>query len=172
MREVKVNSRKGNQLDPKVFAALFLGVALIFVLVGTILLGYPKLKAKKCTESVKAEVIELSPDLVRFNGSGSRGRRNSTVYRPTFSFVFEGKEYHVVSNTASNPPAFHEGEIVELRIDPNDPENFYAPGDKTTKFIAVVFLVISGIFIVIGIAILTVKKKTVQNDEMSEVEDE
>ena len=141
----------GSKQNPKIIPVFFIIFALIFMSVGIGMLFYPKIKEKKCTESVKAEVISNSAESSSSVGSRHHHHHNSTVYRPTFSFMYEGKEYIVESKTASNPPAFNVGDIVELRINPDNPADFYAPSDKTSRFIALIFTGFGVIFMIIGI---------------------
>lgn len=149
----KIKVRGAKQLDPKFVPIFFLMFSVIFISVGTGLLFYPKIKEIKCSETVTAEVIDVSSESMTIKSSRSYGRRVSTVFRPSFSFTYEGVEYIVESKTASNPPAFHNGEIVELHIDPKNPENFYAPSDKTTKFISIIFVGIGAVFLILVIAL-------------------
>lgn len=161
----KIKVRGVKQLDPKFVPIFFLIFAVIFISVGIIMLCYPQIKEKKCSETVTAEVIDNSSESIRFSRNGSRGRRVSTVFRPSFSFTYEGVEYIVESKTASNPPAFHTGEIVELHIDPNDPQNFYAPSDKTTKFLGLIFSGIGAVFLIVVIALKFVFRKNENGED-------
>lgn len=156
MYKNKVTVRGTKSLNPKFIPVFFIIFAIIFISVGIVTLFYPKIKETKCSETVTAEVIDNSAESMR---SGTRHRHTSTVFRPSFSFTYEGVEYIVESKTASNPPAFHTGEIVELRINPDDPTDFYAPSDKTTKLIGIIFAGIGVPFLIIGIALNSIFRR-------------
>lgn len=155
--KIKVHGVK--QLDPKFVPVFFTIFAVLFIAIGIGLLCSPKIMEKKYTETVTAEVIDMSAESMTIKGSRSHGRRVSTVFRPSFSFTYEGVEYIVESKTASNPPAFRNGEIVELHIDPKNPKNFYAPADNTTKFIGIIFAGIGAVFLILGTAMSIIFKK-------------
>ncbi|MDE6784347.1 MAG: DUF3592 domain-containing protein [Ruminococcus sp.] len=165
MYKNKVTVRSTKQLNPKFIPVFFIIFAIIFMSVGITTLFYPKIKEKKCSETVTAEVIDNSAESFTSGRSGRHHRHTSTVYRPTFSFTYEGNEYIVESKTASNPPAFHKGEIVELRINPDNPTDFYAPSDKTTKLIGIIFAGIGAVFLIIGIAMNVVFRGNERGNE-------
>ena len=149
-----------------VFIIIF---SIIFILIGSFSFMLPKIKSNTCTESVNAQVIENIVVKNRHKKIKHHKKTSysttSTTYRPVFSFTYNGTEYKVESKTSSNPPAFQKGEIVELKID--NPENFYAPSDKTTKIIGIVFTGIGAVFFITGIIfeIIAIKKKNHKNYE-------
>ena len=120
----------------------------------------PKLKDKKCTETVIAEVVENLTEHDRHSHSGS-----SVLYRPVFAFTYKGENYRIESNTSANPPAFDIGEEVKLKIDPDDPSNIYAPADKTYALIGIIFLFISGIFLIVGILLVISYMRSVKKEK-------
>lgn len=145
--------------------------SIIFILAGSFSFMTPKIKSSTCTESVNAQVIE---NIIVKNNHKKITRRKKTnysttsiTYKPVFSFTYNGIEYKVESETSSNPPAFENGEFVELKIDPNNPENFYAPSDKTTTILGIIFTGIGAVFLIIGIIfeIIATKKKNHKNYE-------
>ncbi len=147
-----IKLRSGNNLNPKFIPIIFLIVAIILSVAGAITLSYQKIKSYSCTESVTATVIENLPEKSEIKRKNKR-RHISIVYRPRFIYTYNGIEYDVVSNTASNPPKFEIGDIVELKINPENPRKFYVPSDKTTNFIGIIFLVVSGVFFIVFIII-------------------
>lgn len=150
-----IKLRSGNNLNPKFIPIIFLVVSVILSVAGAIALSYHKIKSYSCTESVTATVIENLYGHSEIKRTNKR-RHISTehaVYRPIFRFTYNGVEYDVVSNTASNPPKFEVGDIVELKINPENPREFYAPADRTTNFIGIIFLGISGVFFIVCIII-------------------
>lgn len=149
--------------NPKIVGIFFILFSILFIIVGIVVLMIPKIKAQKCTESVRAEVVEnLLVESSHKSGSGHR--RTSTMYKPVFSFTYNGKDYLVESKTSSDPPAFQPGEIVELKINPDDPTDFYAPSDKTTSFIGIIFTAMGALFLIIGIVLRVVLRKNEESE--------
>lgn len=149
--------------NPKIVGIFFILFSILFIIVGIVVLMIPKIKAQKCTESVRAEVVEnLLVESSHKSGSGHR--RTSTMYKPVFSFTYNGKDYLVESKTSSDPPAFQSGEIVELKINPDDPTDFYAPSDKTTSFIGIIFTAMGALFLIIGIVLRVAFRKNEKSE--------
>lgn len=149
--------------NPKIVGIFFILFSILFIIVGIVVLMIPKIKAQKCTESVRAEVVENL--LVESSHRSSSGhRRTSMMYKPVFLFTYNGKDYRVESKTSSDPPAFQPGEIVELKINPDDPTDFYAPSDKTTSFIGIIFTAMGALFLIIGIVLRVVLRKNEESE--------
>lgn len=142
--------------NPKIVGIFFIFFSVIFIAIGSIVMMYPKIKSHKCTETVTAEVVENLSDVSHHSSVKKHRSHSSVVYRPVFAFTYEGKDYRITSHTASNPPAFDVGEMVELKIDPDDPKSFYAPADKTTKIIGIIFVSMGSVFLIMGIIFVIV----------------
>lgn len=151
--------------SPKTVGIWFIVFSIIFILVGIGAALIPKIKSRKCTEPVMAQVVELIP--IQNTSTNSKGHRQSSVtYRPVFIYNYNGKDYREESMTSSYPPAFKVGEEVMLKIDPNDPTDFYAPSDKTIVFVGTIFAGMGGFFLFIGILVaIAAKKETKPSDE-------
>lgn len=154
--------------NTKIVGLFFTIFSIVFIIVGIIVLMIPKIKSNKCTESVRAEVVE-NIMVSSHHSSGNRHHGTSTMFKPVFEFTYNGEEYSVVSQNSSNPPAFQEGEIVELKINPDDPTDFYAPADNTTKFIGIIFTGMGALFMILGIVMIAVFGKNNKNPEDEEV---
>lgn len=144
--------------NPKIVGTFFILFSIVFIIVGIVVLMIPKIKAQKCTESVRAEVIENLPV------ESSDHRSGNVLYKPVFGFTYNGKDYRVESKTSSDPPAFQSGEIVELKVNPDDPTDFYAPSDKTTSFIGIIFTAMGALFLIIGIVLRVVLRKNEESE--------
>lgn len=149
--------------NPKIVGIFFILFSILFIIVGIVVLMIPKIKAQKCTESVRAEVVENLP-VESSHRSNSGRHRTSVMYKPVFSFTYNGKDYLVESKTSSDPPAFQSGEIVGLKINPDDPTDFYAPSDKTTRFIGIIFTAMGALFLIIGIVLRVVFRKNEKSE--------
>lgn len=132
---------------------ILLFVGLVFVVVGIIISVIFKVKTKRCTDTVTAEVVEN----IKVKSSGEN-HRTSTTYKPVFSFIYTGKNYKFSSSTSANPPVFDVGEKVLLKINPNNPADFYAEKDRTMKILSIIFTGLGALLTVIGAVLLIVLK--------------
>ena len=147
-----IKIKGSNAICLKLIPVIFLIVAVVLSVTGAGLLSYQKIKSKSCTETVTAIVTENLSEQSKIKSTNKR-HRISTIYRPLFRYDYNGVEYDVVSNTASNPPKFEVGDVVELKINPDNPREFYALVDKTTNFIGIIFLCIGSLLLIICIII-------------------
>lgn len=126
-----------------VIAVLFV---FAFVLAGLALTFIPLIKIKKLKEKCNVEVAAVIVDYDETYGD------KSMLYCPIYEFDFNGKKYNVMNNQYSNVGLKEIGTIINLKINPVNPEEFldkrissYAP-----MFIGIVFLVITiPLFIVV-----------------------
>lgn len=158
---MRITLSKNN--NPKVVGTFFIVFSVIFIMIGIFVSLVPKMKSSKCTETVMAEVIELIP-VQSSSTSGKGHHRTSITYRPVFSYTYNGKDYRAESGTSSDPPAFKVGEEVELKIDPDNPKDFYAPSDKTYALLGIIFSAMGGVFLFLGIMIVALAKKEEKKD--------
>lgn len=149
--------------NPKIIGGFIIFFSVLFITVGIIVSFVPKIKTKKCTEPVKAEVV----DNILSNDKKGKYSKN---FSPVFQFEYKGEKYTVISKASSNPPAFRIGERVELKIDPDNPNDFYAPSDKTFGMIGIIFLIMGGIFLFVGILMVILTARSNKNEE--EINDE
>ncbi len=99
---------------------------------------------KKCPVKVIAKCVEREQKK-EFETNKKRYRE----FFYYFSFVYEGQEYKVKDDTASNTDGAVQGFTYDLWINPNNPEQFYR---KTIKR-DVAMYVMGGIFLVIGLIV-------------------
>ena len=93
-----------------------------------------------CTTLVAASCKELLTDMSRSNGRAVR------AYCPIFTFCFEGKDYDVCDNKYSSLNKMEIGAEVMLRINPDDPEDWYRNGavDIALLVMGILFALIGG----------------------------
>jgi len=46
------------------------------------------------------------------------GSKGATLYDPVYKYFFDGSEHIVTSDTASSPPAYREGDPIQLLVNP------------------------------------------------------
>lgn len=118
-------------------------IILGFVMAGVAMVVLPimhkKRLEKECTVTVSAIIIEYL----------STHSENGRLYCPMYSFIYNGKEYKTTTNQYTNLDLKPVGSMVELKINPNDPEVFLDDSKHYT------FLIVMGIlFLAVSVPIL------------------
>lgn len=127
-----------------IFAALMVLVSTVALVVGISAFRL----IKRCTESVSAEFIGY--DIVKRSSTGKSSYKN---YYPKFRYEYGGKLYEVTGgNTSARDKA--EGNVQEIYIDPDSPEDFIDPenNNKLTPTICVaacIFMDILALYVII-----------------------
>ncbi|MDE6035711.1 MAG: DUF3592 domain-containing protein [Ruminococcus sp.] len=134
--EVKVK-KTGN---PKIIGVIFVLCAVVFIIVGIIAHYDIKIREKRCTESVTAEVVE--------------NIEVKSAYKPVFDFEYKGKSYRVESSVSRSPALFEVGEKTEIKVNPSAPEEIYVPADNTVKLIGIIFATVGAVFLIAGILLI------------------
>lgn len=113
---------------------------------GVISLSRTKKRDRRCTVSGKARIA----DVIVERDSDSRGRD----YTPVFEFAFGGRVIRKTGGVySSNRRKYTVGDIVDIRVDPNDPEVFVVEGQttKSSRSFGVALIIMSVIFVSIGL---------------------
>ncbi len=144
------------KLEGKKHPLLFLipaAIGLFFVAFGLYILHEDKQKAARCSETVPGTVLEML-ESVGYSG---------TLYVPVFAYSYDGTDYWQENSNYTYPPRFSGGEELVIMLNPDDPDEYFVPGDKANTTMARIFiilgLVLAGSFIFF-IAQLCLKKKT------------
>ncbi len=127
----------------KVLPAIMIGV---FLLIGIVLMVVPtiinKMKRNRNSVKVMAKVIDIIED--QFEGK--------VLYSPVYEYDFNSHTYRIDGNEyfKSNIPKINE--IVELSINPNNPEERY--DEYSEKFTRNALLFVGASFVVVGLFII------------------
>ncbi len=128
----------------------------LFFLIGTMILGSSGSRIK-CTERVTA-TVKKNLEVKKVADGVARGS-NTTKYVPVFEYEFDGRKYSVISKLASRPPEFSEGELVNIRVNPKDPEEIYYTPRGGALVMSILFEIAGGALAVGGIITLIVLKR-------------
>lgn len=156
------NAVKRSQANPRGGNILFLVIGLIILAVGFFINFSASVNKKKCTEKVPATVVGILEKQSRTGSAGSRNRSTVTVYSPVFGFTYEGQKYKVNNSSYSNLNSFYEGQETEIYINPDDPNQFYCPEDKTSKSMTYVLALVGGVFTLVSVVSI-IKAKSGKN---------
>lgn len=137
-----------------VFPAIFIFMGVVFLCVTLIVRFSFNSKKERCTEKVTATVIRLE----RIERTDSDHNR-SVTYAPVFCYNANGKDITVQSSTSSNPCDYYEGQEVELFYNPNKLNEYYIENDGVSRILILVFGIIGGFFLIVGIILAFVLKK-------------
>lgn len=117
-----------------IFGIVFIGVA--------VFLYYKDIDlTKKCTEEVKATVIELEEEY----DSDQEGA-TSYIYYPVVEYEVNGKVVKARMNKGSNPPEYNVNDKVTILYNPNKTDQFIVKGDNSNNLFMFIFG-IAGLFI-------------------------
>lgn len=162
-RRVSVSSDK----PIKIIAAVFTILGFIFLIIGLRFYSDSKALKERCTGSVQATVTSINS---RRSTTGSKGkRRTTTVYSPEFSYTVDGNVYIVSSNVYSSICKVKQGDVVDLKYNPDNPNEFYYADNSPTKILVIVFTVLGGVFAFIGIAFIIGGVKSKKGRDISQM---
>jgi Protein of unknown function (DUF3592) len=118
----------------------------VLLIIGLILSFYAFQHFKK-TQNLLNEGIQVEATVIRLIEIHDDG----TTYKPVFSFYdLSNKQREFESPVSSSPPAYQEGEIVQLTYDPNDESNVKVIGFWGLYRWTIILLSIASPLIVIG----------------------
>lgn len=139
-----VNGRPA-QVSPMLIAGL---VSALFILIGGVfaVLGLYFAKAdekleSRCTVSVQAEVKSY-----KYSSDG--------LESPVYEYEYNGKTHSFSNNAYSDHPPYEVGDMAEIRINPDKPQEAFVPGDKTSGMVSKMFTIVG--FSLIGVALIVV----------------
>ena len=129
-------------------AFLFLG--LIFLLIGLVFKKSSEEKRIKCTEKTTAKIKDIKSDYF-----GDALNEHSYVsYFPVIEYNIENKNYVRKYDVGFKKNTYEIGDEVEILYNPEEPNEFYFAGDKTSAKIGELFPVLGGGFLTLGVIIL------------------
>lgn len=129
---------------PRTIGLIFMGIGIVMLTV-VIYQVYADYQFSQKAISVSGEVVSYDS----YYSSDSDGG-GSTMYTPTFAYTFNGKEYTYVSSTSSSSPDFEVGELVEILVDPDDPQNILINSFWERYLIAVILGFLGTMFTGLG----------------------
>ena len=147
--------------NKKAVRVVLIASMMIFLIVGVILVcsglwfkNYDKGVKERCTESVQAVVDGYQPSSSRHSDG-----TYSTSYFPVFNYTYDGIDYTKQSNYGSGEPKYSKGDVVEIRVNPNDATEFFNPSDRADivynvlmgiglSFILIVVVVSFGVYLI------------------------
>jgi len=98
-----------------------------------------------CTIMVSAKIVDYK---YTYSDDGNK------LYSPIYEFDFNGKKYNVSNNTYSNIDNKPVETIVNLMINPNNPDEYMA-NSKVNNFVIILGIIFLSLFIPIFIYLIT-----------------
>lgn len=106
----------------------------------------------KCTKNCKGILSEICEKLREYRDEDGHHRKK-IYYFPIYEFEVNGKKYKISDTTGNmSQESFQIGDIVEIKYNPENPEECYKEGDVFSK-VWLVFLIVGVICIIEGIGI-------------------
>ena len=125
-----------------VFSGFWFMFGLIFLTLGIFLSDANDKKKKKCTAKTNGIVSDIYVS--------TEGVRSTGLF-PIFKYTVNSLTYVERYTHSSFPSRFAVGQEVEICYNPENPHEFYIPGDKSPKFIKRVLYFFGIMFITLAI---------------------
>lgn len=111
----------------KIIFIIFIGLSILFFLLGMASLVVNLNKKKNCTEPVIATVTEIR------KSNNSRHKRNpyKRTYRPVFSYEYNNKKYEIKYGIGyKDKNKFEKGKEYQIYVNPKYPSQFIIEGHE------------------------------------------
>ena len=83
--------------------------------------GFHAVRSERCCGAVTAEVLRMEHKVMTDDDG------DTDVYRPVYGFTYHDLQYEVPGKLFTNIETYHTGDEVTLRINPDDPTEYYDP---------------------------------------------
>lgn len=156
-------NRKASKIVLIAVMMVFLIVGVVFVCSGLWFKNYDKELKDRCTESVQAIVDDYQSSSFRHNDG-----TYSTSYFPVFRYTFDGVEYTKQSNYGSGEPKYSKGDVVEIKVNPDDATEFFDPSDRSDIVYNVLigvgmFLILIIVAVSFGVYLINQRRKELED---------
>lgn len=160
---VYIMNKKSSKIVLIAAMIVFLIVGVVFVCSGLWFKNYDEGMKDRCTESVQAIVDDYKSSSSR-NNDGTY----SICYFPVFSYTFDGMEYTKQSNYGSGEHKYSKGDVVEIKVNPNDATEFFNPSDRSDIVYNVLigvgmFLILIIVVVLFGVYLIGQRKKELED---------
>ena len=118
------------------FSGIWCFIGLIFLIIGIVMRHRILDRQTRCTYQTVGTVV----DLVEHTRRSSDGHTSTTIH-PVISYYVNGSEYVQKSSYGSSPSPYETGQAVSLLYDPQKPEDFLLPEDKTPRRLYIAFII-------------------------------
>ena len=146
----------------KILFTFFIGISLIFFIIGILSLTINLNKKKNCTEPVIATCTEIR------KSSNSRYKRNpfKRTYRHVFSYEYNNKNYKIKYGKGyKNKDTFEKGKEYTIYVNPKYPSQFIIEGhENDIDTLAIAGPIIGASLTIMYSIIYIIYKKTVKED--------
>ena len=134
---------------------IFGGVGVIFLMTAIIIYTTKNSSDKKCSGRAYGEVVRILSDYGQ--SSLSEEHHNHTYYSPEIKFL-DRNGYEVVAHPSvyTYPCKYQVGQTVTVMYDENDPQHIKIAGDTTAKTLYIIFFIVSGILLALGITMIII----------------
>lgn len=134
--------------DPRLGAVIFIFLGVFALIAGIAFFIATRRKRNRCSVSVNAKVVEN----VLENSTVGTGRNKSSVsaYYPVFEFDFNRKKVRAKSDTGSVPPEYKIGDVVEILVNPDNPNEIVSASGKIELIVSLFMISFGLLFSTIG----------------------
>lgn len=123
----------------KIFTIL---IGLVFAGIGVYMLKQGNEVAERCTQETVGTVVELVEE------SDISDTTIDYSYYPVVQYNVGDQQFTKKYTTGSGTPAYYVDQQIDIKYDPNKPEDYIIVGDKSSNVLGIIFTAM-GIFVAI-----------------------
>lgn len=135
-------------LFAKMFLGIWSGIGLIFLLIGFFMYYAYKSKERKCTAVTVGKVVGYEERHSHTDNTRSK--------HPVFEYYADGLNYTMESGVGTSVMKLAVGQSVTVHYNPQIPNQYFVEEYTLGKKVGVIFLLVGGACIVIGITIFII----------------
>ena len=131
-------------------------IGVIFLCIGIGLISREKRKKATCTQLIVATVVDMQHKAIGASGYADADEAMMMSWFPVYEYSVHGTVLRKRASVGTVRPEVSVGQKVNLYVNPNHPDEFYSPADKSAfvrkAFIGVGALCVS-IALVLGVVL-------------------
>jgi len=132
------------------FIGIIVGIAILGI--GAFLYYRNSNLVKNCTVEVEATVVDMKQELTTDSDGYS-----DYLYYPIVEYIVDDNTVRTKLNEGTSTPAYDINEKITILYNPNNVKQFIVKGEKGSKIMSIVFLVIGTLLIGYGVK-MAIKK--------------
>ncbi len=109
-------------------------------------------RTKHCVTEVSATVVRMEHKVTKDHDG-----HKTNVFRPVYSFSYGGKDYELSGSLYTNYENYHAGDETTLKINPDDPTEFYDPARSRKTAVIVSGMML--FFIGAGVVMIVMERR-------------
>ena len=127
-------------------------LGVIFLCIGTALYARGKRKRASCTQQVIASVTDIQHRAIGASGYTDADEVKMMSWFPVYEYSVHGTVLRKRASEGTVRPEVSVGQKVNLYVNPNHPDEFYSPADKSA-FVRKVFIGVGALCVSVALVL-------------------